>query len=153
MPQKPDLIITNADVLTMDAAQPNANAVAASQDRILAVGTHEAIQGLAGPDTQTIDGQGLTLLPGLIDSHIHLLSLARTTQELDCRADKAPTVASIAFRVFEWARIVPRESGCAASATMTWLWKNKGIQIATTWTRYHQSTRCASTTAPAMPLC
>ena len=107
MPQKPDLIITNADVLTMDAAQPNANAVAVSQDRILAVGTHEAIQGLAGPDTQTIDGQGLTLLPGLIDSHIHLLSLARTTQELDCRADKAPTVASIAFRVFEWARIVP----------------------------------------------
>ena len=107
MPQKPDLIITNADVLTIDAAQPNAKAVAVAQDRILAVGEHEEIQGLAGPDTQAIDGQGLTLLPGLIDSHMHLLSLARTTQELDCRADKAPTLESIAFRVFEWARIVP----------------------------------------------
>ena len=107
MPQKPDLIITNADVLTIDAAQPNAKAVAVAQDRILAVGAHEEIQGLAGPDTRTIDGQGLTLLPGLIDSHMHLLSLARTTQELDCRADKAPAVESIAFRVFEWARIVP----------------------------------------------
>ena len=107
MPQKPDLVITNTEVLAMDPAQPDANAVAVADDRILAVGDAADIQGMAGPDTQFIDGQGLTLLPGLIDSHIHLLSLARTTQELDCRPDKASTVASIAFRVFEWARIVP----------------------------------------------
>ena len=105
--QKPDLVIKNVIALTMNPSQPKADAVAVGQDRILAVGESPEIQGLAGPDTHIVDGQGLTLLPGFIDSHMHLLSLARTTQELDCRPEKAPSVSSIAFRVFEWARIVP----------------------------------------------
>ena len=107
MRQKPDLVIINADVLTMDPSRPRAQAVAVAQERVLAVGTDDEINGLAGPDTQVIDGQGLTLLPGMIDSHIHFLSLARTTQELDCRPDKASSIGAITHRVFEWARIVP----------------------------------------------
>ena len=107
MQQKPDLVVLNTEALTMDASQPQAQAVAVAKERILAVGSDEEIKGLAGPDTEIIDGQGLTLLPGFIDSHIHLLSLARTTQELDCRPDKASSVTAIAHRVFEWARIVP----------------------------------------------
>ncbi|MDA0263416.1 MAG: amidohydrolase [Chloroflexi bacterium] len=107
MTRKPDLVVVNANVITMDPSGPHAQAVAVSGERILAVGSDDEIKGRAGPDTQVIDGQGLTLLPGLIDSHCHLLSLARTTQELDCRPDKAASVAAISFRVFEWARIVP----------------------------------------------
>ena len=107
MQQKPGLVIVNAHVLTMDNPQPQTQAVAVAQDRILAVGQNDDIQRLAGPDTQVIDAQGLTLLPGFIDSHMHFLSLARTTQELDCRPDKASSVAAITHRVFEWARIVP----------------------------------------------
>ena len=107
MQQKPDLVIVNTEALTMDQTAPNAQAVAVAQDRILAVGSDADIRGIAGPDTQIIDGQGLTLVPGFIDSHIHLLSLARTTQELDCSPDKAASVVAIAHRVFEWARIVP----------------------------------------------
>ena len=107
MQHRPGLVIMNAVVLTMDPSRPAAQAVAVVQDRILAVGDNEDIQRLAGSDTQIIDGQGLTLLPGFMDSHIHLLSLARTTQELDCRPEKAPSVAAITHRVFEWARIVP----------------------------------------------
>jgi predicted amidohydrolase YtcJ len=107
MPQRPELVILNAEVITMDAALPSAKAVAVAEGRIVSVGENADIQRLAGPDTQVIDGQGLTLLPGFIDSHIHLLSLARTTQDLDCRPDKASSVAVIAHRVFEWARIVP----------------------------------------------
>jgi len=107
MQQKPDVVILNAEVLTMGTSQPSAKAVAVAQERIVAVGNNTDIQALAGLDTQEIDGQGLTLLPGFIDSHIHSLSLARTTQELDCRPDKAPSVTAIAHRVFEWARIVP----------------------------------------------
>ena len=107
MQQKPDLAIVNAYVLTMDSSQPRAQAVAVIQDRILAVGQNEDIRRLAGPDTQVIDGQGLTLLPGLVDSHCHFLSLARTTQELDCRPDKVSSIGAITHRVFEWARIVP----------------------------------------------
>ena len=107
MQRKPDLAIVNAYLLTMDTSQPRAQAVAVVRDRILAVGKNEDIQRLAGPDTQVIDGQGLTLLPGLADSHCHFMSLARTTQELDCRPDKVSSIEAITQRVFEWARIVP----------------------------------------------
>jgi predicted amidohydrolase YtcJ len=107
MQQRPQLVILNAEVITMHAAQPSAQAVAVAEGHIVAVGENADIQRLAGHDTQVIDGQGLTLLPGFIDSHIHLMSLARTTQELDCRPDKASSIAVIAHRVFEWARIVP----------------------------------------------
>ena len=95
MHQKPDLVIVNAEVVTMDTSQPSAEAVAVSQERILAVGDNKDIQALAGPNTQEIDGHGLTLLPGFMDSHIHLLSLARTTQELDFPPAEAPSVAAI----------------------------------------------------------
>ena len=107
MPPQPDLIIVNARVLTMDASHPLAEAVAVTGERILFVGDNEEVKRSAGPDTQVIDGQGCTLLPGFVDSHIHVLSLARTTQELDCRPDKASSIEAIAQRVFEWARIVP----------------------------------------------
>jgi len=107
MQQKPDKIIVNTEAVTMDPSVPSARAIAVLQDRIFAVGNDEDIRRLASPETKIIDGQGLTLLPGFIDSHIHLLSLARTTQELDCSPEKASSVAAIAHRVFEWARIVP----------------------------------------------
>ena len=71
MPRKPDMVLVNAAVLTMDLAHPRAEAVAVAGQRILSVGANEEIKRLAGPDTQVIDGQGYTLLPGFIDSHIH----------------------------------------------------------------------------------
>ena len=99
MQQKPNKIIVNTEVVTMDPSVPSARAVAVLQDRILAVGNDEDIRRLASPETNIIDGQGLTLLPGFIDSHIHLLALARTTQEVDCSPEKASCVAAIAHRV------------------------------------------------------
>ena len=107
MPQKTDIVFVNAVVTTMDPSRPRAEAVAVAGDRILAVGETKEIRRLAGPDTQVVDGQGYTLLPGFNDSHLHVLALARTTRELDCRPDKASSVQAIAHRVFEWARIVP----------------------------------------------
>ena len=66
----PDLILTNARVLTMDANNPRATGVALAGGRILAVGE---VAGLAGPDTQVIDCGGRTVLPGFVESHLHLV--------------------------------------------------------------------------------
>lgn len=68
----PTLIVTNASVLTMDPAAPRAQAVAVRDDRISAVGTDAEIGALAGPDTRRIDAKGRTLLPGFVESHVHL---------------------------------------------------------------------------------
>ena len=67
-----DLILTNARVLTMDAANPRATAVALSGDRIAAVGGAE-VATLAGPATRVIDCGGRTVLPGFVESHLHLV--------------------------------------------------------------------------------
>jgi predicted amidohydrolase YtcJ len=69
-----DIVIHNAHVLTMNPAAPRAEAVAVSGNRIVAVGTSAEIFALAGPQTRCIDGAGATLMPGFVESHLHLFS-------------------------------------------------------------------------------
>ncbi|MCB8943213.1 MAG: amidohydrolase [Ardenticatenaceae bacterium] len=69
-----DLIITNAQVYTVDEANPWAEAVAVRAGRIVFVGSAAEAVAWQGADTRVIDGQGGSLLPGFIDSHLHLLS-------------------------------------------------------------------------------
>jgi predicted amidohydrolase YtcJ len=68
----PDLIFHNANVITMDAGQPSAEAVAVEGERILAVGADRDLLPGAGC-SRTIDLQGQTLMPGLIEGHSHAL--------------------------------------------------------------------------------
>ncbi len=69
----PELIITNAHALTQNPAAPTAEAVVVTGDRFSFVGSEaEALQRRQA-DTVVIDAAGKTLLPGIIDSHFHLL--------------------------------------------------------------------------------
>jgi predicted amidohydrolase YtcJ len=68
-----DLLITNARVLTIDPVQPRAEAVAIQANRIVFVGAARDASAVCGPATRVVDAGGATLLPGLIDSHYHLL--------------------------------------------------------------------------------
>ncbi len=70
----PTLIFYNGNVLTMDKDQPQANAIALADDKILAVGSDVDILALKLPATQVIDLQGRTMMPGFIDTHSHLLT-------------------------------------------------------------------------------
>jgi predicted amidohydrolase YtcJ len=67
----PELIVHNATVITMDARDTVAEAVAIRDGRFLAVGTSASVLRLAGPKTQVIDAKQQTILPGLINTHIH----------------------------------------------------------------------------------
>ncbi|WP_068299837.1 amidohydrolase [Pararhodobacter sp. CCB-MM2] len=66
------LIVTNARVLTMDDDNPRAEAIALQGERILALGDTATILSLAGGGCQVIDAGGATVLPGFIESHLHL---------------------------------------------------------------------------------
>ena len=77
--QAPDLILHNGKVLTVDAAFSISSAVAIRGDRIVAVGTSDDIRKLAGPATRQSDLAGRTVIPGLIDNHLHYLRGATLT--------------------------------------------------------------------------
>lgn len=67
-----DLIITNAKVAVMDNAKTITEAIAVKDGKVLKTGTSEDILHLKGENTQTIDANGRTIIPGLNDSHLHL---------------------------------------------------------------------------------
>src|SRR5688572_32789131 len=67
----PDTILFNGKVITVDDQFSIAQAVAVRGDRIVAVGTNQNIQRLAGPNTRRIDLRGRSVVPGLIDNHAH----------------------------------------------------------------------------------
>jgi len=68
------LIFLNARVLTMDATKPHAQALAVAGNRILAVGDEDGVRVHAGPDTRIVDAGGATLMPGFVESHVHVFS-------------------------------------------------------------------------------
>ena len=69
----PDLILHHGRFTTLNRAQPTASAVAITGGRFTAVGTDREILPLAGPGTRAIDLQGRSVLPGLIDNHLHII--------------------------------------------------------------------------------
>ncbi|AVP56734.1 amidohydrolase [Pulveribacter suum] len=67
-----DSIYMGGPILTMNDAQPNAEAVAVQGGRITAVGSRADVMKLQGPATRVVDLKGKTLLPGFVDPHSHL---------------------------------------------------------------------------------
>jgi predicted amidohydrolase YtcJ len=68
-----DLLLVNGKVVTLDAASQVAEALAIEAGRVVATGSAEELRKLAGPATNVIDLGGRTVIPGLIDSHIHAI--------------------------------------------------------------------------------
>ncbi len=82
----PDLILYNGKIRTFVNETSACEALAVSGSRIVATGHSDAIRRLGGPDTQTIDLQGRTAIPGLTDTHVHLSEKGTAEMELvDCR--------------------------------------------------------------------
>jgi len=68
---KPDLILYNGNILTVNEREPRAQALAIAHDRFLAVGRDSDVLNLASAATKKIDLGGKTVTPGFIDAHSH----------------------------------------------------------------------------------
>ena len=66
-----DLLLFGGRIYTMDPAQPQAQALAIAGNRILAVGSDAELRPLLGPGGSAVDLEGQTVIPGLIDAHVH----------------------------------------------------------------------------------
>ncbi len=79
-PEQPagaEQVLRNGKILTVDDDFSTVEALAIQGDRILAVGTNDEIAQHIGPDTRVIDLEGRTVIPGLIDNHMHFIRAAQ----------------------------------------------------------------------------
>ena len=67
-----DLIITNARIICVDGTAERPSALAIAGPRIVAIGTAADVASLRGPTTRMIDARGKSVIPGIIESHLHL---------------------------------------------------------------------------------
>ena len=111
-----DLVMVKGKVVTVDGKSTVAQAVAVRDGRIVRIGTTKEIMKLKGKDTRIIDLKGRTVLPGLTDAHVHMISSAARaldTRWLDCRDLYHPEIKSledILERIEKYAQKQPKGS-------------------------------------------
>src|SRR4029077_5857129 len=76
--QSPDTLLVNGKILTVDAEFSTREAMSIRDGRIVALGRTADLRKTASPRTRVIDLQGRTVIPGLIDSHLHAIRAAQT---------------------------------------------------------------------------
>ena len=104
----PDLILHNGRVVTVDNQFSIAQAVAVKGPRILAVGSDSEMRALSGRNTEYEDLGGKTVIPGLIDSHIHAFGIGvRRTKQLVFADHHGLTLQGMLSEIEQRADITP----------------------------------------------
>jgi hypothetical protein len=94
-----DLILHSGKIITVNDRDEIAEAVAISDGRILFVGDNKSALSYAGPETHTIDLMGKTLMPGIIDSHVHMQWVGKSLQQINCRNPPLKSINEISEAV------------------------------------------------------
>jgi predicted amidohydrolase YtcJ len=90
-----DIILHNARIITMDPARPFAEALAISGNRIARVGTRDDAMALRGAETRVHDNNGNTVMPGIIEGHVHLFIGGAELPLLNIAACKTPEALTV----------------------------------------------------------
>src|SRR5580692_645355 len=106
MSMEPDLILHNGLITTLDSAKPQAEAVAIQDGRFVGVGAEADILKLHGSKTRLIDVGRRRVIPGLNDSHLHLIR-GGLNYNLELRWDGVPSLADALRMLKEQARRTP----------------------------------------------
>ena len=96
------LILVNGKIWTENPKQPEAEAIAIEANRVLEVGSSEAIRKLAGPDCKIVDLGGRRVVPGFNDAHVHFISGGDYL--IGVHLDDANSVEELRRRMGDYAR-------------------------------------------------
>lgn len=108
--QPADLVVTDAAVITIDAAQPEAEALAVRDGRFIAVGSNEQIRKLVAPTTTIIQAAGRAVVPGFNDAHLHpapKFDEMSPFGQVDCRPRRAGSIDELIARLKKKAAVTP----------------------------------------------
>ena len=102
----PDLVLTNANVITLDHSKPHCEAVAIKYGVIAQVGSMEVVEKGIGVGTLVLDLDGKTVLPGFIDTHVHLDDFGLTLRTINL--EDATSVEEVKGLLSERVRRTPK---------------------------------------------
>lgn len=101
-----ELILHNAKIATLDPAQPQAEAVAIHNGVFTAVGDERTVMQQRTQDTRVIDAQGHRIIPGLNDSHLHVIR-GGLNYNMELRWDGIPSLGEALTRLKNQAAVTP----------------------------------------------
>lgn len=105
----PDVIYYNGNVVTLDAKDSRAQAVAVRAGRFVAIGSSARMRALAGPTTKLVDLGAHTVVPGLIDAHTHPMEAMMMKETfVDARYPGTPSVAKALENIAAWVAKTPK---------------------------------------------
>lgn len=104
--QSPNLVLFNGRISTQDSSAAEVTALAARDGKVLATGNDETILALRGPSTTVVDLQGRRAIPGLNDSHLHLIR-GGLNFNLELRWDGVPSLADALRMLADQAKRTP----------------------------------------------
>jgi predicted amidohydrolase YtcJ len=102
-----DLVLTNANVITINPAQPKAKLVAIRGNRIWRVGGSDQLGEVRGAKTKVIDCRGKTVVPGFNDAHCHIYGFLRKQAGLDLSPPEIRSIADIKAAILKRAQDTP----------------------------------------------
>ena len=109
-----DVLLTDADIITMAANSGPARSMLVRDDRIVAVGPAERVRA-AAPGARVVGLDGAAVIPGLIDAHCHLCNLGYLAAGADCGQPAAPDIPAILARLRDAVARTPEGSWVTGS--------------------------------------
>ncbi|HET7716196.1 MAG TPA: amidohydrolase [Bauldia sp.] len=104
----PDIVYFNGKIVTMDAADSIAEAVAIKDGKFVAVGTTDAMRAMSKASTTLVDLEGRTTVPGLIDAHTHPLETMVMKGWVDGRFPGTASVSQLLGKIADAAKAAPK---------------------------------------------
>jgi predicted amidohydrolase YtcJ len=103
-----DVVFINGSVVTMDADDRICEAAAISGNRIVRIGSLQAVETLIGPETHVVDLKGRSLLPGFIDAHCHAGNYGAQKARSFCSPRLVKSIADIKQAIRKLAATTPK---------------------------------------------
>ena len=102
-----DSVLINARIYTVKSEEPWAEAIAVSDGKIIAVGSDKSIAAYQGPSTKVIDAKGNMVLPGFVESHVHIMAGAGMLERISL--NDAKTIADFQKMIKDYAIAHPEK--------------------------------------------
>lgn len=105
---KPDMILFNGKVLTVDKNFSIAQAIAVKGDRIVAVGGSAQLKQLKGKKTEMLDLKAKTVVPGFNEGHLHMITTGQGLMKVNLQDPKVRSISDLVQKVADRVEITPR---------------------------------------------